>query len=149
MLSILDKYIIRKFLSTFFFMLGIIMLFAMVFDVSEKLSEFISNEAPVSAIIFEYYVSFFLFHGNMFSSMIVFISVIWFTAKLAQDTELVPMWFSGKPMLAVASNTAFYARELEKDIYAYPEQWLWIHRRFKGDRSPLREGEWIQGRARR
>ena len=99
MLSILDKYIVRKFLSTFFFMLGIIMLFAMVFDVSEKLSEFISNKAPVSAIVFEYYLSFFLFHGNMFSSMIVFISVIWFTAKLAQDTELVPMFYSGKPML--------------------------------------------------
>lgn len=99
MFSILDKYIIRKFLSTFFFMLGIIMLFAMVFDVSEKLSEFISNNAPIKAIIFEYYVSFFLFHGNMFSSMIVFISVIWFTAKLAQDTELVPMFYSGKPML--------------------------------------------------
>ena len=73
MLSILDKYIIRKFLSTFFFMLGIIMLFAMVFDVSEKLSEFISNHAPVSAIVFEYYLSFLLFHGNMFSSMIIFI----------------------------------------------------------------------------
>ncbi|MFM1809702.1 MAG: hypothetical protein RLZZ382_927, partial [Bacteroidota bacterium] len=98
MLSILDKYIIRKFLSTFFFMLGIIMLFAMVFDISEKLSEFISNNAPVSAIIFEYYLSFLLFHGNMFSSMIIFISVIWFTAKLAQDTELIPMWFSGKPI---------------------------------------------------
>jgi lipopolysaccharide export system permease protein len=98
MLKILDKYIIRKFLSTFFFMLGIIMLFAMVFDVSEKLSEFISNKAPVSAIIFEYYVSFLLFHGNMFSSMIVFISVIWFTAKMAQDTEIIPMWFSGKPI---------------------------------------------------
>ncbi|MBM3423997.1 MAG: YjgP/YjgQ family permease [Bacteroidetes bacterium] len=99
MLSILDKYIVRKFLSTFFFMLTIIMLFAMVFDVSEKLSEFISNKAPVHAIIFEYYFSFFLFHGNMFSSMIVFISVIWFTAKLAQDTELIPMFYSGKPML--------------------------------------------------
>lgn len=98
MLSILDKYIIRKFLSTFFFMLGIIMLFAMVFDVSEKLSEFISNQAPVRAILFEYYLSFFLFHGNMFSSMIIFISVIWFTAKLAQDTELVPMFYSGKPI---------------------------------------------------
>lgn len=98
MLSILDKYIIRKFLSTFFFMLGIIMLFAMVFDVSEKLSEFISNDAPFSAIVFEYYLSFLLFHGNMFSSMIIFISVIWFTAKLAQDTELIPMWFSGKPI---------------------------------------------------
>jgi lipopolysaccharide export system permease protein len=79
-------------------MLGIIMLFAMVFDISEKLSEFISNNAPVSAIIFKYYLSFLLFHGNMFSSMIIFISVIWFTAKLAQDTELIPMWFSGKPI---------------------------------------------------
>lgn len=50
MLSIIDRYIIRKFLTTFFFMLGIIMLFAMVFDISEKLSEFISNKAPLTAI---------------------------------------------------------------------------------------------------
>ncbi len=98
MLSILDKYIIKKFLATFFFMLGIIMLFAMVFDISEKLSEFISNQAPISAILLEYYLTFLLFYGNMFSSMIIFISVIWFTAKLAQDTEIIPMWFSGKPI---------------------------------------------------
>ena len=98
MLSILDRYIIRKFLSTFFFMLGIIMLLAMVFDVSEKLSDFISNKAPITAIFTEYYFNFLLFYGNMFSSMIIFISVIWFTAKLAQDTEIVPMWFSGKPI---------------------------------------------------
>ena len=49
----------------------------------------------------------------------------------------------------IAQNTALYARELEKDIYAHPEQWLWIHRRFKGDLSPLRPGEWDQGRARK
>ena len=98
MLSILDRYIIRKFLSTFFFMLGIIMLLAMVFDISEKLSEFISNKAPLSAILIDYYLNFLLFYGNMFSSMIIFISVIWFTAKLAQDTEIVPMLFSGKPI---------------------------------------------------
>jgi lipopolysaccharide export system permease protein len=98
MLKILDKYIIRKFLSTFFFMLGIIMLFAVVFDVSEKLSEFISHRAPFSAIIFEYYLGFIIYHGNMFSSMIIFISVIWFTAKMAQDTEIIPMWFSGRPI---------------------------------------------------
>ena len=98
MLKILDKYIIRKFLSTFFFMLGIIMLFAVVFDVSDKLSEFISHRAPFSAIVFEYYLGFIIFHGNMFSSMIIFISVIWFTAKMAQDTEIVPMWFSGRPI---------------------------------------------------
>ena len=50
MLSIIDRYIIKKFLSTFFFMLGVIMMFAIVFDVSEKLGEFISNEAPLSEI---------------------------------------------------------------------------------------------------
>lgn len=98
MLSIIDKYIIKKFLTTFFFMLGIIMLLAMVFDVSEKLSEFISNKAPFSAIVFEYYLGFIIFHGNMFSSMIIFISVIWFTAKMAQDTEIIPIWFSGRPI---------------------------------------------------
>ena len=51
MLSIIDRYIIKKFLSTFFFMLGIIMMFAIVFDVSEKLGEFISNKAPLEKII--------------------------------------------------------------------------------------------------
>jgi lipopolysaccharide export system permease protein len=97
MLKILDRYIIRKFLTTFFFMLGVIMLLAMVFDLSERLSEFINNQAPISAIIFDYYFNFILFFGNMFSSMIIFVSVIWFTAKLAQDTEIIPMWNSGKP----------------------------------------------------
>ena len=97
-MSIIDRYIVKKFLGTFFFMLGIIMLFATVFDVSEKLSEFISNKAPISGIIFDYYVNFILFYGNMFSSMIVFLSVIWFTSKMASDTEIVPILFSGKPI---------------------------------------------------
>jgi lipopolysaccharide export system permease protein len=97
MLKILDRYIIRKFLTTFFFMLGVIMLLAMVFDLSERLTEFINNQAPLSAIIFDYYLNFVLFFGNMFSSMIIFVSVIWFTAKMAQDTEIIPMWNSGKP----------------------------------------------------
>jgi lipopolysaccharide export system permease protein len=74
------------------------MLFAMVFDISEKLSDFISNKAPISEILLDYYLNFLLFYGNMFSSMIIFISVIWYTAKLAQDTEIIPMWFSGKPI---------------------------------------------------
>jgi lipopolysaccharide export system permease protein len=78
-------------------MLGIIMLLAMVFDLSERLSEFIDNQAPLTAIVFDYYVNFILFYGNLFSSMIIFVSVIWFTAKLAQDTEIIPMWNSGQP----------------------------------------------------
>lgn len=101
MLSILDKYIIKKFLSTYFFMLGVIMLLSMVFDISARLSEFIANKAPIKAIIFDYYLNFIVYYGNTFSSMIVFISVIWFTAKLAQDTEIVPMIYSGKPFVRI------------------------------------------------
>lgn len=97
MLKILDRYIIKKFLTTFFFMLGVIMLLSMVFDLSEKLGEFIDNQAPLSAIVFDYYLNFIVFYGNTFSSMIIFVSVIWFTAKMAQDTEIIPMWNSGKP----------------------------------------------------
>ncbi|MBM3455188.1 MAG: YjgP/YjgQ family permease [Bacteroidetes bacterium] len=97
-MSIIDRYIIKKFLGTYFFMLGIIMMFATVFDISEKLSDFMSNKAPVSGIIFEYYVNFIVYYGNLFSSMIIFLSVIWFTAKMAKDTEIVPILFSGKPV---------------------------------------------------
>jgi KDO2-lipid IV(A) lauroyltransferase len=52
------------------------------------------------------------------------------------------------PNLEIAMNTAFFASELEKDIYAHPDQWLWTHRRFKGDLGPIREDEWLGGRAR-
>jgi KDO2-lipid IV(A) lauroyltransferase len=55
---------------------------------------------------------------------------------------------SEDPAFELAQNTARYASELEKDIYAHPDQWLWIHRRFKGELGPLREGEWNEGRAR-
>ena len=53
------------------------------------------------------------------------------------------------PDYELAANTAAFVGELERDIYRHPEQWLWIHRRFKGDLSPLREGEWMGGRTRR
>lgn len=98
MLKLIDRYIIKKFLSTFFFMLGLIMLFSVVFDISEKLSEFISNKAPLQEIFFKYYITFILHYGNTFSSMIIFLSVIWFTGKMAQNTEIIPIWFSGRPV---------------------------------------------------
>ena len=73
------------------------MLLAMVFDTAERLGEFIDNEASFSDIIFSYYLNFILYYGNTYSSMIVFISVIWFTAKMAQETEIIPILNSGKP----------------------------------------------------
>lgn len=95
MLKILDRYIIKKFLSTFFFMLGIIMLLSMVFDMSERMSEFIEKQAPIYDILTKYYLTFLIHFGNMFSSLIIFLSVIWFTAKMASDSEIIPIMNSG------------------------------------------------------
>lgn len=97
MIKKLDRYIIRKFLTTYFFMLGVIMLLAMVFDLADKLTEFLDNDASMYDVVTKYYFNFILFYGNMFSSMIVFVSVIWFTSKMAQDTEIIPILNSGKP----------------------------------------------------
>ncbi len=109
MLPLIDRYIIRKFLTTFFFMLGVIMLLAMVFDLAERLPEFISNKAPLSDILFGYYLNFILYYGNTFSSLITFIAVIWFTAKMAQDTEIIPLLFMGRPFTRILRPYAIAA----------------------------------------
>lgn len=69
----------------------------MVFDIAEKLSYFLERNASWTEVVFVYYFSFILYFGNMFSSLIIFISVIWFTAKMAKDTEIIPILNSGKP----------------------------------------------------
>jgi len=97
MLKILDRYIIKKFLTTFFFMILVVMLLSIIFDLAERIQEFIERQAPLSAILLDYYLNFFFYFANMFSSLILFISVIWFTSKLAQNSEIIPMLNSGKP----------------------------------------------------
>lgn len=76
-------------------MLGIIMLVAVVFDVSEKIDDFISHDAPLSAIIIDYYLNFILYFGNLFSPLLIFISVIFFTSKMASNSEIVAILSSG------------------------------------------------------
>jgi len=72
MIKLLDKYIIKKFLSTYFFTLAIIMLLSMVFDISARLSEFIEKKAPLKTIFTDYYLNFLVYYGNTFSALIVF-----------------------------------------------------------------------------
>jgi len=72
-MKIIDRYIIRKFLGTFFFALGLIILIAIVFDISEKIDDFIEKEAPIRAIVFDYYLNFIPYFGNLFSPLFVFI----------------------------------------------------------------------------
>ncbi|MCG8577925.1 MAG: LptF/LptG family permease [Flavobacteriales bacterium] len=95
MLTRLDRFIIKKFLGTFVFMLILLMSISIVFDLSEKLNELIANGAPWDEIIFVYYGNFFLYYGVQFSYLLNFISVIWFTSKMANNTEIVPILSAG------------------------------------------------------
>jgi lipopolysaccharide export system permease protein len=91
----LDWYIIKKFLGTFFFTIGLIILIVVIFDISEKIDDFITNKAPLHEIIFSYYLTFIPFFTNMFSPLITFIAVVFFTSKLAYNTEIVAILSSG------------------------------------------------------
>jgi lipopolysaccharide export system permease protein len=95
MLKKIDRYILGKFIGTFFLVLMIIMSIAVVFDVAENLEDFIKNEVPLKAIVFEFYFNFVLYYGNLFSSMIVFISTILFTSQMANRTEIVAILTGG------------------------------------------------------
>lgn len=91
----LDWYIIKKFLGSFFASIGLIIIIVVVFDISEKLDSFLEKNAPFKAIVFDYYVNFIPYFVNMFSSLFIFIAVIFFTSRMAQNTEIVPVLSSG------------------------------------------------------
>jgi lipopolysaccharide export system permease protein len=94
-LRIIDRYIIRKFLGTFFFCLALILTIAVVFDFAEKIDNFMEKEAPVRAIIFDYYLNFIPYFATLFSPLFVFISVIFFTSKMAANNEIIAILNSG------------------------------------------------------
>lgn len=90
----LDRYIVRKFLSTFFFMIGVFCVIAVVFDLMENLTDLINNRAPLGATLL-YYLSFCFYFGNLLSGFIVFLTIIWFTSRMAQQSEIIAMLSGG------------------------------------------------------
>lgn len=94
-MKILDKYIIKKYLGTFFFIMAMIMSISIVFDVSEKLDSFLRTHPGFVQIVFNYYFNFVIYYSNVFSSLLIFISIIIFTSKLAQDSEVIAILSSG------------------------------------------------------
>ncbi|MCF8227161.1 MAG: LptF/LptG family permease [Bacteroidales bacterium] len=94
-LKIIDIYIIRKFLGTFFLAIALILSIAVVFDISEKIDDFIENGAALKDIIFKYYLNFIPYFAVLFSSLFTFISVIYFTSRLAYNTEIIAILNSG------------------------------------------------------
>jgi len=93
--KILDKYIIKKFLGTYFFIVAIILAIVIVFDLVEKVDDFMESHAPLRAIVFDYYTNLLPYYANMLSPLLVFIAVIFFTSKLAGQTEIVAILASG------------------------------------------------------
>lgn len=95
MLHKIDFYIIKKFLGTFFYAIALIISISIVFDVSENIDDFISKDVPVKAIVFDYYLNFVPYFANLFSGLFTFIAVIYFTSKLAYNTEIIAILSSG------------------------------------------------------
>ena len=115
----LDFYIIKRFLSAFVLALGLFTVVIIVFDLSEKIDDFISNEAPLNKVIFDYYVNWVPFLLNLFSPVFVFISVIFFTSKMAQKSEIIAILAGGVsykrllvPYIVSAALLAFFSFSL-------------------------------------
>jgi len=91
----LDRYIIAKFIGTYVYSILLIISISIVFDVNENLAKFTTNHAPLRAIVFDYYANFVPYFANLFSPLFVFIAVIFFTSKLAGNSEIIAMLASG------------------------------------------------------
>ena len=91
----LDLYIIKKFLGTYFFIVAIILAIVIVFDLVEKMDDFMDSHAPFKAVVFDYYMNLLPYYANMLSPLLVFIAVIFFTSKMAGQTEIIAILSSG------------------------------------------------------
>ena len=118
MLKILDKYIIIKYLSTFFAMMILFIPIGILVDVSEKIDKFKEYDIPFDEI-FNYYLDFTWYFGNTLYPIFVFLSVVWFTSKIANDSEIIAILSSGisfnrylRPFIiasSIVATMAFYS----------------------------------------
>ncbi len=91
----IDRYIIKKYLGTYFLAIALIISISIIFDVSENIDDFISKKAPLKAIVVDYYLNFIPYFTNLFSALFTFIAVIYFTSKMAYNSEIIAIQSSG------------------------------------------------------
>ena len=135
----IDWYIFRKFMGTFFASLILIIGIVIIFDISGKIDDFVEKEAPLRAIIFDYYLNFIPYFVNMYSPMFVFITVIFFTSKMASNSEIVAILSCGvsfhrmmRPYMVAAALIAalslalnlFVIPESNKETFQFEERYL-------------------------
>ena len=114
-MKIMDWYIIKKYLSTFVVMILLFIPIGIMVDMAEKIDKFKENEVPTQAI-FSYYLDFTWYFGNLLFPIFLFLAVIWFTSKLATNTEIIALLSSGisftrflRPYLVSAGIIALFA----------------------------------------
>ena len=156
----LDIYIIKKFLGTFFFSLVLILSIVVVFDLSERLEKFLENDAPLRAIVFDYYLNYIPYFANMFSALFTFISVIFFTSKMAYNSEIIAILSTGisfrrlvRPymisagVIAVLSLllSAFIIPNASKTRVEFSEKYIWkkYQNQDKNIHQQIAPGEYI------
>ncbi len=109
----IDLYIIKQFLGTYVFAILLIIAISVVFDINEKIDKFLKPEVPLQAIVVDYYLNFIPYFVNLFSPLFTFIAVIFFTSKLADNSEIIAMLASGmsfrRLMLPYAISAAIIA----------------------------------------
>ena len=88
-------------MGTYVFMIAVVMSISIIFDVSEKLKDFMSPENNLTflTIVSDYYPYFFIHYANLFSSLIIFLSVLWFTSFMAQRSEIIAILSNGVSFL--------------------------------------------------
>jgi lipopolysaccharide export system permease protein len=91
----IDQYIIKKYLGTFFLAIALIISISIIFDISENIDDFITKKAPLHAIAIDYYLNFIPYFANLFSALFTFIAVIFFTSKMAYNSEIIAILASG------------------------------------------------------
>ncbi|MDP4183848.1 MAG: LptF/LptG family permease [Bacteroidota bacterium] len=123
MLKKIDIYIIRKFLGTFFYAIALIISIAIIFDFSEKIDDFVEKNATMHQVIFDYYMNFIPYFANLFSGLFTFIAVIFFTSKMAYNSEITAILSSGityrrmmRPYLISAAVIALFSWTLSNFI---------------------------------
>lgn len=93
-MKLIDKYILKRYLATFSVMILLFIPIGIVIDVSEKVNKMLANKVPFSSIAM-YYLDFTIYFANMLFPIFLFLSIIWFTSKLANNTEIVAILSSG------------------------------------------------------
>lgn len=94
-IQIIDRYIMRRFLGTYLFAIALIIVIVVIFDAAEKIDDFLESSASMGKILKDYYLNFIPYFVNQFSGLFTFIACIFFTSKMAYNTEIIAILSSG------------------------------------------------------